>query len=364
MAPSSPPWPVSPLAPPGSLVPPAPPWSVVEHPSHHDYTSLAVPRPSVPLAPSGSSFPSAPPWSSVAPATPRPSGSTPLPRSPEPPVPPWSSRSSSLPWLFGSLSRALPPPAPLPSVSPLSCQPFLHHGSSLRRLHRGSLLWLWPGSHLAPPAPSLSGLLPGSFLCLISPGSSLHCLHHGLYLPAPPGCPSSSEASSLCCSHPYLPMLFLRREDAPSGRGAICHASGLFVCVFLPMCSLWPSFSHGWSCNLVQVCRVNCPHFPMYLSPSLCCMSLSGLNRHVRVSPAIPCVDLPCAWIILKTVPWSMSPSFLLIQSVTDILYVCMHVCMCVYIYIYIYTYSISQKWVHPSHFGNQFSIYFQGTIQ
>ncbi len=25
--------------------------------------------------------------------------------------------------------------------------------------------------------------------------------------------------------------------------------------------------------------------------------------------------------------------------------------------------YSISQKWVHPSHFGNQFSIYFQGTV-
>ncbi len=25
--------------------------------------------------------------------------------------------------------------------------------------------------------------------------------------------------------------------------------------------------------------------------------------------------------------------------------------------------YSISQKWVHPSHFGSQFSIYFQGTI-
>ncbi len=33
------------------------------------------------------------------------------------------------------------------------------------------------------------------------------------------------------------------------------------------------------------------------------------------------------------------------------------------YIYIYIYIHSISQKWVHPSHFGNQFSIYFQGTI-
>ncbi len=33
------------------------------------------------------------------------------------------------------------------------------------------------------------------------------------------------------------------------------------------------------------------------------------------------------------------------------------------HIYIYIYIYTISQKWVHPSHFGNQFSISFQGTI-
>ncbi len=35
-----------------------------------------------------------------------------------------------------------------------------------------------------------------------------------------------------------------------------------------------------------------------------------------------------------------------------------------IYICIYIYTYSISQKyWVHPSHFGNHFSMSSQGTI-
>ncbi len=55
------------------------------------------------------------------------------------------------------------------------------------------------------------------------------------------------------------------------------------------------------------------------------------------------------------------------------------HIYIYIYIYIYMYThthththtytytythiYSISQKWVHPSHFGNHFSISFQGTI-
>ncbi len=56
------------------------------------------------------------------------------------------------------------------------------------------------------------------------------------------------------------------------------------------------------SCHLVQVCLVNCPRFPMYLSPSLCSLCLLGLLRYVCVSPAIHCVDLPCFWIILKTV--------------------------------------------------------------
>ncbi len=63
--------------------------------------------------------------------------------------------------------------------------------SSLRRLHRGSPSWLWPGSHLASPAPSPSGLLPGSSLRLVHPGSScllpgssLRRLHPGLCLPS------------------------------------------------------------------------------------------------------------------------------------------------------------------------------------
>ncbi|KAL0170432.1 hypothetical protein M9458_035028, partial [Cirrhinus mrigala] len=76
-------------------------------------------------------------------------------------------------------------------LAPWSRQPFLHHGSSLHRLHCGSPSWLWPGSRLAPPAPSPSCLLPGSSLRLIYPssscflhGSSLHRLHPGLCLPS------------------------------------------------------------------------------------------------------------------------------------------------------------------------------------
>ncbi len=68
-------------------------------------------------------------------------------------------------------------------LAPWSRQPLLHHRSSLRRLHRGPQLWLWPESCLAPPAPSPSWLLPSSDLppgssCFL-PGSFLHRLHPG-----------------------------------------------------------------------------------------------------------------------------------------------------------------------------------------
>ncbi len=69
--------------------------------------------------------------------------------------------------------------------APWSRRPFLLHGSSLRRLHRGPPSWLWPGSRLAPPAPSPSCLRPGSSLHRIRPGSSCFLpgsfhLHPGL----------------------------------------------------------------------------------------------------------------------------------------------------------------------------------------
>ncbi len=72
---------------------------------------------------------------------------------------------------------------------------------------------------VAPPAQCPSCLLPDSFLHRLHPGNR------------PPPEPSPS-------SHQSLPLLFRRYDDAPAGRGAIHHAHGLSVCVFLPMCSL------------------------------------------------------------------------------------------------------------------------------
>ncbi|KAL0200102.1 hypothetical protein M9458_003289, partial [Cirrhinus mrigala] len=79
-----------------------------------------------------------------------------------------------------------PPRSPEPWIS-LHRQPFLHHGSSLCRLHCGPPSWLRPGSPLAPPAPGPFCLHPGSSLRLICPepfclllGSSLCRHHHGL----------------------------------------------------------------------------------------------------------------------------------------------------------------------------------------
>ncbi len=81
LAPSSPPWPGSPLAPPGSLVPPAPPWSGFDHPALLNSTPPSLPCPFIPPDLSGSFIPSAPPLS-VTPAPPCPTGSTPPQRSP------------------------------------------------------------------------------------------------------------------------------------------------------------------------------------------------------------------------------------------------------------------------------------------
>ncbi len=71
-------------------------------------------------------------------------------------------------------------------------------------------LWLWPGSSLAPPAPSPSFLLLGSFLLNYPPGLQ----------------------SLLPSSHPPLPILFPRHENAPSGRGELCQVYGQSVLCF------------------------------------------------------------------------------------------------------------------------------------
>lgn len=36
-----------------------------------------------------------------------------------------------------------------------------------------------------------------------------------------------------------------------------CHAHGLFMCVYLPMCSLWPNSSLLSTVHLIQVCPIN-----------------------------------------------------------------------------------------------------------
>ncbi len=145
---------------------------------------LAAPRRSVQPAPLGSFLPSAPHGSWVTPALPRISGSP--PQSPEPSAPPWPPGSSASAWLVGSPPQAPPPPAPPPLVGPLE-SPSLLHVSSLCRLHRGPSSWLWPGACCAPPALGPS--------CLI-PGSSLLCRPLVSVCRPPPGCPSSSWATS------------------------------------------------------------------------------------------------------------------------------------------------------------------------
>ncbi len=117
--------------------------------------------------------------------------------------------------------------------APWSHQPFLIYGFSLCRLLRGLPLPLWPGSHLAPHAPSPSCLLPGSSVLL----------HHpGLCLPAPPGCPSSSRASSQGCTCPSLCCFYGTRTHLPGGRWYVRNMY-LFCCVFshvLPMTQFSP----------------------------------------------------------------------------------------------------------------------------
>ncbi len=190
LAPSPPPLPGYPSAPPGSLVPPAPPWSGVDPPP----------------APLGSFLPSAPPGSSVTPALPRISdlrlhlGRQSPWLHPGPPDP--RHLPSSLALRLGLLPPSAPPWATVMAVA------WVPPGSPCS----GSLLslpWLLPPS--SPPWSLSAGSLPG-----VRP---------------PPEPPPKFP--------PTLHMLFLRCEDAPSGRGAICQDFGLFLlCFLLPMCSV------------------------------------------------------------------------------------------------------------------------------
>ncbi len=134
---------------------------------------------------------------SVALAPPLPSWSLPAPQSPEasvclgPPDPPCRPGSSALCLRPGLLSH----PLRRRRSAPWSRQPFLHHVSSLHRLHRRSSSWLGSGTS---PVSSCSGLLLGSSLYLFHPGSSLrHCCPGCLPAFLPALCHPLSL--SLCC---------------------------------------------------------------------------------------------------------------------------------------------------------------------
>ncbi len=129
-------------------------------------------------------FPPASPWSSVTPAPPRISASVARAFS-----------STLAPRIIGiplslvgypSSTRLLCHLFRHRQSAPWSRLPFLLHGSSLCRLHRGPSLWLGPGPSLAPPVPAPSCRHPGSFLL---------CCPPGLCLPAP------SRVSVLLQSH-------------------------------------------------------------------------------------------------------------------------------------------------------------------
>ncbi|KAI2661428.1 DNA-directed RNA polymerase II subunit RPB1 [Labeo rohita] len=134
-APSSPPWPGSPLAPPSSLIHLALPWSVIDHPAPPDSPRLRQAPPSLQLHLGLSVHASATVAGTFC-------------------------STLALRILFVILAHRLC----RHWSAPWSRQPFLLHGSSFCRLHRGSPLWLWPESHLAPLTPSPSCRL---FHCLV-----------------------------------------------------------------------------------------------------------------------------------------------------------------------------------------------------
>ncbi len=135
-------------------------------------------------------------------------------------APPWPPGSLASAWLVGSpsLPRAPPPPALRPS---------LLHGSSLHRLHYGPSSWLWPGSCCAPPALGPSWLLPHS-----SPPLSSVCR-------PPPGCPSSSRATSQVPTRPSSCCFHSARTHLLGGG----DVSGLWTCLcglLLPVTQFLP----------------------------------------------------------------------------------------------------------------------------
>ncbi len=222
LAPLPPPSPIDPPAPPGSLVPPAPPWSGVDPPSPQDSAPPAAPRRSIQPAPVGSFLPPAPPWSSVAPALPRIStsvtralGSTLAPRILGMPLARWLSVSAS--GSSTTCSAAVGRPPGVGSHSSSMAPPSI--GSTMGRHYGCGLCPAWLLPLRVPPVFSLS---PPSFVATLVSARR-----------PPPGDPSSSWPSSLGPIRPSSSVV-LQREDASSGKGAICQDYGPVFCSVFP----------------------------------------------------------------------------------------------------------------------------------
>ncbi len=206
----------------------------------------------VPLVPSGSFIPSAPPQSSVAPAPPQPSGFPSPPRSPAPSALPWSTRILPV-----ALALRLSASGSSSTCSAAVGQPPGDgaHSSSMVPPSVGSTVGHCCGFGLGPAVHLLLRVPPVSYLASPSFVASLVSVCR-----PPPGCPSSSWASSLVPTRPSpLDGITVWGHNFWEG-GRYVRIVDCLVCVLLPMCSLWPSFSLTWIIELIQVCLVFIPN--------------------------------------------------------------------------------------------------------
>ncbi len=164
--------------------------------------------------------------------------------------------------------------------APWSRQPFLHHGSFLRRLHCGPPSWLWPGSAwlLLLQVPPVSVLAPRSVwsalahtVSSLAPSSSFTTLD-SVYRP-PPGHPATSWIFSNHLFHPTSTPLSssevpLRYSLFLCGARSRLLGGGRSVtpqdCFSFRMCSVWPTFP---SCLIVSLCSGLSSHYPHLRSP-------------------------------------------------------------------------------------------------
>ncbi|KAI2659522.1 Accumulation-associated protein [Labeo rohita] len=188
------------------------------------------PQPVDPPAPSSLAStvnPPAPPGSLVPP-----------PQPPEPSAPPCPPGSSAAPCLSSTTcSAAVGQP---PGVG--------GHSSSMAPPSIGSTVGHRPTWLLLLQVPPVISLAPSSIVLL---------------------------PSLLPSSHPCLPLLFLRREDIPSGSGAICWDYGLFLCcVLIPMCSITQFlYINSYVSGVSHLCS----NYLVFISPSLFSSCLLGL---------------------------------------------------------------------------------------